>query len=89
MRNLVMSNKMLASKQASKQASKHYTINYNGRAAGPDEECPCVESATALTTQGLFYPPPFSCHPDDRRKDLDYTAQPEPGCSRDSSLRSE
>ena len=50
MRNLVISSKMLASKQA----SKHYSINYNGRAERPDEECPCVESAIALATQGLF-----------------------------------
>ena len=54
MQNLEMSYKMLASKQASKQASKHYSINYNGRTAGPDEGCPCVESAIALATQGLF-----------------------------------
>ena len=54
MQNLEISHKMLASKQASKQASKHNSIIYNGRAAGPDEECPCVESAIALATQGLF-----------------------------------
>ena len=52
--NLEMSNKMLASKQASKQASKLDSIIYNGRAAGPDEESPCVASAEALATQGLF-----------------------------------
>ena len=52
--NLDMSNKMLASKQASKQASKYNSIIYNGRAAGPDEESPCVASAEALATQGLF-----------------------------------
>ena len=50
--NLEMSHKMLASKQA----SKHNSIIYNGRAAGPDEESPCVASAIALATQGLFLP---------------------------------
>ena len=48
--NLEISHKMLASKQA----SKHNSIIYNGRAVGPDEESPCVESAIALATQGLF-----------------------------------
>ena len=50
MQNLEISHKMLASKQASKLDS----IIYSGRAERPDEECPCVASAIALATQGLF-----------------------------------